>query len=118
VLRDQIRLDAARNIAEALSVVRQLAPPQGAPEAAQPGPMPAPASPLPQPPGARPQAALGMAQGPQPQQRPAMSPLQAVPSFRSPPLQAALQGAEGMKGHPAMTQPVGFAKGGLVVRRD
>ena len=58
-----------------------------------------------------------MGPGGMPQQRPAMSPLQAVPSFRSAPMQAALQGAEGMKGHPALNKPTGFAAGGFVVRR-
>lgn len=114
MLRDQVRLEAARHIAEALSVgapPQQAAAPQGHP---QPQPMPQPGQ---QPPMGALAASMPGGPGGMPQQRPAMSPLQAVPSFRSPPMQAALQGAEGIKGHPALNKPVGFAEGGFVVRR-
>lgn len=105
--RDMVRLEAARSLAEAFGV--------GAPPA-QPSQGAAPLPPSLSPQGGAPQGALSMGGGPMPEQRPAMSPLQAVPSFKSPPVQAALQGGEGIKGHPAMTKPVGFARGGFVVR--
>lgn len=116
MLRDQVRLKAAQDIAEALSFSggEPLPPPT-------PRPAPPPLQPRPQmPPGMpQPQGALSMAQGPggMPAQPPAMSPLQMMPSFRSPPMAAALQGAEGMKGHPGLNRPVGFAEGGFVVFR-
>ncbi len=111
--RDTARMKAAQDIAEALS----LGPPMGAPP---PQPMGAPPPALgPQPPapaGPQGQPSMGALGGGMPQQRPAMSPLQAMPSFKSPPMAAALQAAEGMKGHPAMNRPTGFAEGGFVVK--
>lgn len=108
---------AAQDISEALAVGAQpLATPQ-APVTPQQGLAP----PVTQ--GMPPQGALGQpnpsqgALGAMPAVRPAMSPLQNIPSFRLPPLAATLQGPQGMQGHPAMTKPVGFAKGGLAVFR-
>lgn len=99
------------DIAEALGAMQGAQQPPAAPLA------PPPPQLMPQPQG-QPQ---GMQQGPlsapqpQPMQRPAASPLQGMPSFRSPPMAATLQAAEGMKGHPALNRPMGFAEGGFVV---
>ena len=73
------------------------APPMGVRPAGPPGAPPAPGMP---------QGALQQAGGPPP------SPLQGLPSFKSPPLASFLQGPHGMTAQ--TTKPVGFAKGGLV----
>jgi len=110
-MREMQRQKAAMDIAEAISVVQMTPqppapPPQGALGAGGPQP----------PPG--PQGALGASS---PGGGPAANktdPLQMLSSFRSPPMAAALQGAEGMKGHPSLAaKPVGFAHGGFVVTR-
>jgi hypothetical protein len=112
MLRSDVRMKAAQDIAEALGVGAQPAAPP-APVA----PLPAALAPRPpiqpgMPPGMPPQGALQMGQ---PQAPRPISPLQNFPVFRSPPMQAALQGPQGMQGHPAMTQQTGFARGGFVV---
>lgn len=124
--RDHIRLRARQDIAEALAIGAPPpapTPPPGAPPGAPPGmgaPQVGPLPPalMPHPPmGALSMGGPPMGPGGMPQVPPAVSPLQMMPSMHSPPMAAVLQGAEGMKGHPMMTQPTGFARGGLVVRR-
>ena len=104
-MREMQRQKAAMDIAEAISVV-QMTPPQPGALAQAPQQQPAP------------QGALGASS---PGGGPAANktdPLQMLSSFRSPPMAAALQGAEGMKGHPSLAaKPVGFAHGGFVVTR-
>lgn len=99
-------MQASQELSEALSLNPPAAPP-GAPPAAPgspPGPMGAPA---PQgPPGAPPEPKGQLGLGPN--QNP--SPLQATPSFKSPPMEAFLQKAAGR----AQQGPVGFALGGRV----
>lgn len=98
---------AAQDLREALSLGAPAPEWGGEPmpsQALQPLPAPLAQHP-PTPPGA-PQGALSA-----PLQRPALSPLQTMSDFRSPPVAAALQGAVGREG------PVGFADGGFVVVR-
>lgn len=106
-MRDMERARAAMDLAEALGLSGgEPLPPQGGPQPSQPMPQPAPQHPgMP----GRPQGALSA--GGMPQQRPALSPLQTMSDFRSPPVAAALQGAVGREG------PIGFADGGFVVVR-
>jgi len=106
-MREMQRQKAARDIAEAIGVV------QMTPQPPQPGA-------LTQTPPAQP-AQQGALNASSPTGGPAANktdPLQMLSSFKSPPMAAALQGAEGMKGHPAVNaKPVGFAHGGFVVTR-
>ena len=93
-------VQAARDLAEALSITQPNAPPPGAPPPGAP------------PPGA-PTLQSGLPQngatGPSPEPpSSAANPLQGLPSFKSPPLASYLQKATGAQG------PVGFAKGGYV----
>jgi len=107
-MREMQRQKAAMDIAEAISVVQMTPPAAPQPGALAQAPPPQPA----------PQGALGASS---PAEGPAANkadPLQMLSSFRSPPMAAALQGGEGMKGHPALAaKPVGFAHGGFVVTR-
>lgn len=98
---------AAADLSEALGVGQ--APPQ-----VPLTPLPS-ASPTQMPPGA-----FGV---PPPGQLPANlqhpSPLVTMSDFKSPPVAAALQGPQGVMGHPAMQQqPTGFARGGFAVFKD
>ena len=107
-MREMQRQKAGMDIAEAISVVQMTPPPPAPPGALAQAPQQQPA----------PQGALGASS---PGGGPAANktdPLQMLSSFRSPPMAAALQGAEGMKGHPSLAaKPVGFAHGGFVVTR-
>jgi len=108
-------VQAARDLAEALSITQPNAPPPGAPPPGAPPPgAPPPGAP---PPGAPPPGAPTLqsglpqngATGPSPEPpSSAANPLQGLPSFKSPPLASYLQKATGAQG------PVGFAKGGYV----
>ena len=115
--------NAAQDLSEALAVGQNPmagqppgAPPMGAPPPSPPGGAPMGAPPMGAPPmgGAspnmppRPPGALqGAAQAP--------SPLQGLPSFKSPPLAAFLQGPHGQTAQ--TSKPVGFAKGGLAMAK-
>ena len=104
--------EAAQNLAEALAVGQK--PLAGAPPAPQGAPMAGPAQPPGPPPGAL--APRPPMPGPQPGMAPPgphPSPLQGLPSFKSPPLASFLQGPQGATAQTA--KPVGFAKGGLVM---
>ncbi len=107
-MREMQRQKAAMDIAEAISVVQMTPPAPPQPGALAQAPQQQPAQ----------QGALGASS---PGGGPAANktdPLQMLSSFRSPPMAAALQGAEGMKGHPSLAaKPVGFAHGGFVVTR-
>lgn len=104
---------AAQDLAEAVSVSQQGAlgapPPPTGPQGPG-GPLTAPGTP-PEAPQGPPGGQLGLG----PNQSP--SPLQAVPSFKSAPVEAYLQKAEGQKGasqRPGGSGDVGFRDGGRV----
>jgi hypothetical protein len=113
--------EAAKELAEALSITQPPAPPGAPPFGATPMPGAPPAPQGPPPAGGLPQggpppmppagglaAPSPMEQMPAPPLVTAANPLQGLPSFKSPPMAAFLQKAAGSQG------PVGFAKGGRV----
>ena len=87
-------------------------PPMGGPSMGMPPPMG-----MPRPPGLPPgMPPPGMPRSPtMPPQGPAPSPLQGLPSFKSPPLAAFLQGPKGQLAQ--TSKPVGFARGGLAMAK-
>lgn len=105
-MRDMERARAAWDLREALGLSGGEPLPPREPQTQPPGPLPPPLRPQPAPMPGQPQGALSTGMP-----RPGVSPLQAMGSFKSPPVAAALQGAVGREG------PVGFADGGFVVVR-
>lgn len=112
---------AAKELAEALSITQPPAPPTppGAPPAPQGPPTPEgpqgalpQGGPMPTPPAGGLAAQPPGNQMPAPPKVTAANPLQGLPSFKSPPMAAFLQKAAGAQG------PVGFAKGGRVNRTN
>lgn len=114
---------AAMNLAEALSAFPQAQQqpqqgPQGAPTSPPTGAPPPPSGGPAPPGGGRPAPPPGgMAVQPPGMGGPqgAPSPLQGLPSFKSPPLASYLQGPHGQTAQ--TTKPVGFAKGGLAMAK-